>query len=381
MENPDFFDPKADPKDFQAFRELAEERKGNPFLKLLGSLRGRVFNSSPKLKPTKKTFFPRGFTAGKPAPSKVAPKVTKTKDDVPPLEPIRPKAKVEPEGPKSQKATVEEVENEDTVTSAGKKKKKKKTKKKKAAAPENGVSPVPEAVSPPLSPVKPSFSPPPPVTPPKQSPKKQTPAPKSPSVRSPSFGTSSTTTLPHMSTTSLPFPLEQTTAQSAHSYVKDLEGPKTKVKSRSDHASIFSANSEKAQEKKNGFFSKFSRKDKPVDTQERKGDKSSWFSKLSKKTNKLAHQLLNTEENATRGLASMKWEHFTKLMAEMGFSIDPTSAGSSVRFDPPDPKDPPITFHRPHPDSTINPIMLKEFSKRLQRQYGWESEDLLKKSR
>lgn len=40
MENPDFFDPKADPKDFQAFNKLAEERKGNPFLKLLGSLRG-----------------------------------------------------------------------------------------------------------------------------------------------------------------------------------------------------------------------------------------------------------------------------------------------------------------------------------------------------
>lgn len=40
MENPDFFDPKADPKDFQVFNEIAEERKGNPFLKLLGSLRG-----------------------------------------------------------------------------------------------------------------------------------------------------------------------------------------------------------------------------------------------------------------------------------------------------------------------------------------------------
>ena len=40
MENPDFFDPRADPKDFQAFNEIANERKGNPFLKLLGSLRG-----------------------------------------------------------------------------------------------------------------------------------------------------------------------------------------------------------------------------------------------------------------------------------------------------------------------------------------------------
>jgi len=165
--------------------------------------------------------------------------------------------------------------------------------------------------------------------------------------------------------------------------VKDLEGPKTKVKSRSDHASIFSANSEKEQEreKKSGFFSKFSRKDKPVDAHEKKGDKRSWFSNLSKKTGKLAHQLLNTEESKTQGLASMKWEQFAKLMTEMGFSIDPSTAGSSVRFDPPDPKDPPITFHKPHPDSTIHPIMLRDFSKRLQRQYGWESEDLLKKSR
>jgi hypothetical protein len=40
MENPDFFDPKADPKDFESFNKVAEERKGNPFLKLLGSLRG-----------------------------------------------------------------------------------------------------------------------------------------------------------------------------------------------------------------------------------------------------------------------------------------------------------------------------------------------------
>jgi hypothetical protein len=222
---------------------------------------------------------------------------------------------VEPQGPKSQKATVEEVEDEDTVPSAGKKKKKKKPKKKKkAAAPEDGAPPVPEAVSPPLSPVKPTFSPPP-VSPPRQSPKKQTPTPKSPPARSPSFGTSSTTTLPHMSTASLPFPLEQTSAQSAHSYVKDLEGPKTKVKSRSDHASIFSANSEKEQEreKKSGFFSKFSRKDKPVDAHEKKGDKRSWFSNLSKKTGKLAHQLLNTEESKTQGLASMKWEQFAKV--------------------------------------------------------------------
>jgi len=90
------------------------------------------------------------------------------------------------------------------------------------------------------------------------------------------------------------------------------------------------------------------------------------------------HQLLNTAEDETKGQASMKWDHFVKLMTDMGFQYDPSTAGSSVRFDPPGAKDPPITFHKPHPDPTIHPVMLKEFSKRLQRTYGWTGEDFLK---
>ena len=33
-------------------------------------------------------------------------------------------------------------------------------------------------------------------------------------------------------------------------------------------------------------------------------------------------------------------------MREMGFEMDPSTAGSSVRFDPPNPKDRSITFHK-----------------------------------
>jgi hypothetical protein len=120
-----------------------------------------------------------------------------------------------------------------------------------------------------------------------------------------------------MSTTSIPFPLEQTSAQSAHSYVKDLDAPKAKVKSRSDHASLFSSTSDK--EKKSSFFSKFSRKDKPVDNQEKKGDKRSWFSNLSKRTDKLMHQLLNTPQSDKQGLGSMKWEQFVKVTSVNSF--------------------------------------------------------------
>ena len=42
MATPDFFDTKNDAPEFDA---LAEERKGNPFLKLLGSLRGKPTRS------------------------------------------------------------------------------------------------------------------------------------------------------------------------------------------------------------------------------------------------------------------------------------------------------------------------------------------------
>lgn len=37
-------------------------------------------------------------------------------------------------------------------------------------------------------------------------------------------------------------------------------------------------------------------------------------------------------------------------MREMGFTIDPSAAGSSVRFDPPNPKDRSITFHKRKPE-------------------------------
>jgi hypothetical protein len=34
----------------------------------------------------------------------------------------------------------------------------------------------------------------------------------------------------------------------------------------------------------------------------------------------------------------------------------------------------PITFHKPHPDSTIHPKMLIKFGKRLKAHYGWDAD-------
>lgn len=181
-----------------------------------------------------------------------------------------------------------------------------------------------------------------------------------------------------MSTTSLATPVEPTTAQSAHSYLRTLEERekvKEKIKSRPDHASLFS-NPEK---EKKGFFSKLGAglKGKGKDDATPKNPKYTWFSKLSKKATGYMHQLLATAEDTTQGIAPMKWENFLKLMREMGFEYDPSTAGSSVRFDPPNKNDPPITFHKPHPDPTLKPKMLKKFAKRLKKKYGWTEEDFL----
>ncbi|KAL1744793.1 hypothetical protein HDZ31DRAFT_63775 [Schizophyllum fasciatum] len=301
-------------------------RKGNPFLKLLGSLRGRMFPPGPKIKNKTDRPTPRG----------VGEEFLKKASEAP-----------------KQKSALEQLleEEEAEKAAAAKKKSKKKPKKKKAAG---GTGTSTEAAKPP-------------TPPPAQSP------PTSPQQKKPASKPSASTAPP------IWFPVGETRAQSARAYLhenKILEADKNKTKSRPDHASLFSETSKKEEKsKKGGLFSKLTGRDK--DDVDQKDAKRSFFTRLSKRTKGYMHQLLRTSEDEKRGLAPMKWENFVKLMTEMGFEYDPSTAGSSVRFIPKDQRDKPITFHKPHPDPTIHPVMLREFAKKLQRQYGWTQDDIL----
>ncbi|KAG2015712.1 hypothetical protein CC2G_008956 [Coprinopsis cinerea AmutBmut pab1-1] len=336
-------DPELDPL-------KADEKKGNPFLKALGSLRGRLFKSDPKVKPTAARTEPRPNARGafRATPTGVPKPVPKTA----PPKPTPASAKQQQQqqqAPASHKTTMEEVEDEDAVTpSAGKKKKKKKPKKKRtgdeAEAPD---SPRPAAAQ--AAPTSPT----------------------SPTLGRSTIGASAST---------LNIPVETTQAQSSHSYLKQLESDfqqKAKIKSRPDHASIFSGSIHET--KKGGLLSKMGFGKKEEDHGD-KNPKYTWFSRLSKKATDSMHQLLKTSEDAGRQPAPMKWETFLKLMREMGFEYDPSTAGSSVRFDPPDKRDRSITIHKPHPDPTLNPIMLRNIGKRLKRYYGWNEEDFIKQT-
>ncbi|KAJ3891066.1 hypothetical protein GG344DRAFT_77269 [Lentinula edodes] len=302
----------------------AEDSKRNSFLKLLGSLRGRMFSKDSKLK-----------TAAAPkSATKPTVNASATVD--------RPKAGV----------TIEEVSDEDDISHAKKKKKKKpKKKKKKPTAAADGEAPVEDnaATAPPPIPSA-TVSP---------APNAQSKAPAKPKAA----------TAASQSTTSF-YPSE-TIAQSARSYLQSeqLDVLKTKTKSRSAQASLFSSTK--------GLFDKFGvGQEKKKDTSADKKERRNWFANLGKRTRTYMHQILNTADDETQGKAGMKWDIFVKVLTDVGFKYVPSTAGSSVRFDPPSSKDRSISFHKPHPDSTIGPVLLKEFSKKLRRYYGWDSSDI-----
>nr|GAT51347.1 predicted protein [Mycena chlorophos] len=87
--------------------------------------------------------------------------------------------------------------------------------------------------------------------------------------------------------------------------------------------------------------------------------------KLGKKVLKLFHRILEPSEDpdkkdnsASPTKGQVRWGDFEHAMRRIGFEIEQT-AGSSVRFDPPAVSARPITFHRPHPDAILTPLMIK----------------------
>ncbi|KZV82966.1 hypothetical protein EXIGLDRAFT_626337 [Exidia glandulosa HHB12029] len=67
------------------------------------------------------------------------------------------------------------------------------------------------------------------------------------------------------------------------------------------------------------------------------------------------------------------WDEFVGAMIEIGFTVDAPTVGSCVRFTPRG-GEPPINFHRPFPDPTIHPVMLRDFVAHLRDTYGFDEE-------
>lgn len=66
---------------------------------------------------------------------------------------------------------------------------------------------------------------------------------------------------------------------------------------------------------------------------------------------------------------SFSWKHFTQEMVNAGFHITQGS-GSSVVFKK---EEGSIVFHRPHPDPTVDGMMLLRMGKRMKKWFDWDA--------
>lgn len=71
------------------------------------------------------------------------------------------------------------------------------------------------------------------------------------------------------------------------------------------------------------------------------------------------------------------WDRFVDAMAKVGF-VSRSSGSSAVTVEPDVGSKwygkGSIVFHRPHPDSTIDPVILGSIGKRMKKWFGWDGE-------
>ncbi|KAK4620580.1 uncharacterized protein CLAFUR5_10683 [Fulvia fulva] len=76
-------------------------------------------------------------------------------------------------------------------------------------------------------------------------------------------------------------------------------------------------------------------------------------------------------DDAPTKAKNVRWSTFVQAMAEAGL-LAADASGSAVSFESVDGGGR-IVFHKPHPDSTIDPIMLRAMGKRLRKWFGWDA--------
>lgn len=90
--------------------------------------------------------------------------------------------------------------------------------------------------------------------------------------------------------------------------------------------------------------------------------------------NKSAFEVLTSLWPRRGGTKGVVWDKFVDAMAKVGF-MSRSSGGSAVTFEPVGGSkwygQGSIVFHRPHPVSTIDPVMLLSIGKRMKKWFEW----------
>ncbi|KAG9049466.1 hypothetical protein FS837_010159, partial [Tulasnella sp. UAMH 9824] len=372
----------------------------NPFKKLMSQFAGRLFSVNetlnseqprrpdpaavkeaervakappPKPQPQPKAASATKQPGGAPGVVVARSKNSESDDEMPDLEPIGLYDRVRvTDQTKGSKPTIEEVEDEEEKMSRNKRRR-----QRKKVAKEEAIK------SPAMATASAATSGPSPAGSTKKAPVKG----KGPGTLSPTASTATVTDYNSAwswSTASLHQPSAQS-AQSARSYLASSgaleKKEKAKTRATEPPAVIEETREPPTREKFTTKLTKLLKREKEKEPEPKKEKEKPKFGlsvkpfAVPKKVSSAMRTLFAPEKDQTK---SMKWEVFVKAMQGMGFTYDPSTAGSSVKFDPPDKQDSSITFHKPHPDPTLEGKMLLEFRRRLQKQYGWTTEHFAK---
>jgi len=90
---------------------------------------------------------------------------------------------------------------------------------------------------------------------------------------------------------------------------------------------------------------------------------------VSQETLELFHRMFNSSESGKR-TSDCRWEDFVSALRDTGCAAR-QNGGSAVAFTHFSVPDNLVAIHRPHPNPTINPIMLRTIGKKLERRFGW----------
>lgn len=76
------------------------------------------------------------------------------------------------------------------------------------------------------------------------------------------------------------------------------------------------------------------------------------------------------------------WQHFLSAMIDAGFSIFQSQGGAvTLRLNEDRGGVRTIVVHRPHPSSSINPVMLRSIAKRMTKWFGWKREVFIERGK
>jgi hypothetical protein len=104
---------------------------------------------------------------------------------------------------------------------------------------------------------------------------------------------------------------------------------------------------------------------------------------VPKKTRTILCQMFPDESDNEIKYEDVSWDRFVLAMEQIGF-VARHNGGSAVLFEPNGeckwyPFGGKIVFHRPHPDATLTPLILKFMGKRMHKWFGWSAETFVSK--